>query len=194
MIFDYKPFDGVLHSFYNSDKAYYKSVLTISSDSNWLDETQRFNAFDFDDSTEWYSSQNCEPNPWLSFCFHNYQVKLTGFEIKTSDMTCRPDFIMFGGSNDNKSYSFQSYSVSLEQGESAYNDFPSSLSDYFRCFKYIGTKNSDDCSPSGYRTDIAQIEIFGILRNYRGNINCITIHPWYLPKFTLISFDILFSF
>ena len=193
ILIEYKHLDGVLHYFYKKDNNYYNNELTIKDDSNWVGINYKEDAFDFSTSSFWTSSKDCAPNPWISFCFKNHQVFLTSFEIVTTALTCRPRVFLFGGSNDDKSYSFQSYEVTMGPNASVHEEFPSNQSDYFKCFKYIGTQNTAElCTPSGYRTDILQIEIFGILREYRNQNHCLIFKKCLILKESLIYISSLF--
>ena len=105
MKFPHKELNGIFRYLFtkkvNIDQYY--SLYNISVDSIYESSYYHgpLNSFDFDNSSAWFSSQKCGPNPWLSFCFIHNKVKLTGFEIQNSGGTCLVTEFLFGGSNDN---------------------------------------------------------------------------------------------
>ena len=155
--------DGILHRLYQGNQKKYFDQFTIDADSSF-DESDgkriKRQAFDFNNISYWTSSPNCGPNPWISFCFKHYKVKLMGFEIQTSTGTCFPNQFKFGVSNNPSDYSYQEYSVAMTNGSIVYQDF--NTQEFNRCFKYLSKETSSSCQ-ANYRTDIAQIELYGTL-------------------------------
>ena len=178
---------GILQHIKSQNPQTYQNQFTIAQDSFHGSLYGKY-AFDLNASTFWTSSDTCDPNPWVSICFKHYRVKLTGFEIQTSYGTCRPKTISFGEFTNNLTFNSQTYEVNMTQGSIIYRNF--SGSSFSRCFKYIGNENSQDCSPSGYRTDITQIELYGFLvsiSELRNLIKCTKSPPFFTIKVIFIS-------
>ena len=157
------PLTGILHDLSTKESDYYTKELEIFVDSHAPSDLPE-KAFDFQPDTWWTSSQSCEPNPFIKFCFKHKAIKLTGFELQSSLGTCRPHLFLFGQSIDNYSFFSHSYSTNMNASSIEYFSFESS--EYSKCFQFISTRQSDSCNPAGYRSDIAQFELYGKVKNF----------------------------
>ena len=159
MLFEHsESLAGIFHYLKIQFPDTYSSLFNTTASSSNNNERLPKYAFDFDDSTYWTASTECEPNPSIAFCFIDYKVKITGFELQNSNQGCRVTDFLFGGSNNHTQYEYHEFSSNAQRNEVFYNTFQSRM--YYQCFKYIALTNRE-CS--GYRTDIAQIELYGEL-------------------------------
>ena len=186
MHFPYKSQDGILHYLYKKDKKYYKNNKIFSFASSGYKEPYLIeNAFDFNDSTYWYSKEEATEH-FISFCFLKGFVDLEKYEIHTSlsgdDI---PYKWAFYGSNDNKAWTREeNVTQEIEKGQSAVVEWRNGI---FRCFKLILIKNSRNNLPS----DLRQIELFG---TYYPNPSLRTCYNKHKPNNLIILTLILTSY
>ena len=187
--FPYQQLNGILHFLFlenNNDNSY----LFTKSDSIYDSTATEDKAFDFEGSTYWTSGQTAGP-AWIYFCFYNYYIKITEFEIHTTTGECRPSKFQFGFLDLNGSYVFKDFQVNAEKGAIIHEQYQAPI--FSKCFKYISTEST--CPSGAKRTDIVQFELFGSLMydSELFNQRC-TYQDIYLKLNPVILFFLIFYF
>ena len=184
--FPYKQTNGILRYFFDHQRAFYNGILSIDSQilNGTYEQNNVHNAFDFNKNTYWIQDINAEEKiNWISFCLNYYPVKITHYEISTTNMGNRPVNWTFSVSNDGKTFVNEQVSYHpMETGEI----YPVSYrtSEAYHCFKYTHTGITEQ---GGYRSDIVQFEIFGSVLNLNGCtfVNTLKMKPIFILIFTL---------
>ena len=185
MEFKHQKNNGIFKYLYNGYLNYY-SQFTISAQY----EAGHHSTYAFDWTTSyWYAgtSANVPEKAALAFCFNGRKVNLTGYEITTSNMACRPQKWNFTASNDEKEWTTPDViSHSIGSREVYYRDYSPGT---FRCFKIVHTAYLSHRECGSYAYDIDQIELFGTLyTDSKTKVQC-TIH---LFRFNPVSFYLIF--
>ena len=176
MNFPYQKDNGIIKYLYNQTQS--KNIIIEAS----LSSSGYDAKYAFDWTTKyWWAGLSAPINTYISFCFLNYKVRITGYELTTSSGKCRLESWITSVSNDNiiwvkeapENYQF----APLESQYFSY--YPGT----FQCMKISLTTYSSTCK--GYGTDINQIEIFGTLYNLSPAINAFTCKPKIHLNFSL---------
>ena len=89
---------------YNTSKDYYSEFNYYA-----IDDGGHISKYAFDWSAYyWFAGKNISEFISLEFCFVNKAVRLSGYEITTSQYECRPISWEFSGSNNRLDWSFPS--------------------------------------------------------------------------------------
>ena len=157
MFFKYQQTNGILRYFFTKKKNLYDEIVTYNSANN---HASLKTAFDFKSDTFWVPEYNsAQSETWMSFCLNFYMVKLTYYEITTSNGGNRPTNWSFSVSKDGINYSNEKIEEHpMEKGEIYPVEYQTTES--FRCFKYSHHGLTSQNEP---RSDITQIELFGTL-------------------------------
>lgn len=186
MEFPYKKQNGVLRYLYSIDHQYFNNTVLFSYEySNFHKLYIPSNAFDFGTNNYWADTNNAQTGQtnFISFCFTNHKVKLTGYEIKTASGETRPYVWSFSGSNDGKVWhNIKEVKHSMGKEELYYTKWSGGT---YRCFRYDSILNTVGNS---IYSDVQQIEIFGTLhylneptvRECRMHRNIVKNHDFFL--------------
>ena len=159
------PNQGVLKYLWNRYNQYYYSYVNVTATSH-SDSFFPKNAVDFDSSSYWFTNENDDNDPHLIFCLNNYKFRLTGYEITTTNLWCRPHHWKIIVSQNNNLWientdtiNEQSLEKQLEGGKPHYYEFETN--GIYQC---VQIKHITDVLPnSGCKLgfDLVQIELFG---------------------------------
>ena len=185
MEFVHQKNNGIFKYLYNNNLNYYSQFAI-----NAIYDTDHHSTYAFDWTTSyWYAGHSTlsQEQSTLEFCFNGRRVNLTGYEITTSDMTCRPKTWNFTASNDKTSWTSPDVvSHSMGSREVYYRDYSPGT---FRCFKLIPTTYLSHNECKSYAFDIDQIELFGTLYTDPEKQMLCTFH---LFHFSPVYFNLLF--
>ena len=125
--------NGIFRNMFKS-KDYWSLFHFDNSPSPWH---PAINAFNFSTEDHWFASEmnNTTSPAFLSFCFHYFKVKASGYEITTANYTGNPKLWSFSASNDQQTWSQYGPNVShsMSQNDKYYVSWNTSLP--FRCFR-----------------------------------------------------------
>ena len=147
--YSYVKQNGILRSFYNKNKNFYKENVSITAISAGSEDLKEEYALNFNSANYFFLKS-------FSFCFKKGTALITKYELETSSNGCRPAVWSFAGSNNNKNWKHvEEHSHNMTKNEIYSVDWNHGI---FRCYMLFGITNQ--CSATG-NIDIRQIEIFG---------------------------------
>ena len=152
-----KPLNGIIRYLYdNNNHNIWDSIIAeVSSNDSSLSYLMPY-AFDFDDATYWVGDHRLGDPVHVIFCFKNFYVKPSGFELSVPGNYLLAKSFSFSSLNNKKEeVTSELYSYSFEPNAVHYFSFHSSPS---QCFKLVCHENVYDASK---RFDVNQIEIYG---------------------------------
>ena len=166
MIYDYQysstnKLHGILRFFFDKGTEIYENVLKYHGTSVSQQYYVKY-AFNFDNDKYWIGRTDENDFTNLTFCLNNYYVKISGFEISTSNGGATlPKKFAFSSSMNNETYSnLKDYEYSFRKADIHYFPYNNKVSN---CFKLICIESID-----GYSVfDVNNIEIYGIFSSNR---------------------------
>ena len=162
-LFPYESQNGILR--YIQKKAGSKYFTNVNISTDYAIATEAKLAFDFNDKTYWITNNNAHNGNYLLFCLSNHTVKITGYEITASTYNASGTPFKWGFSAGNNTNNEKIEEYKMNPGEKHY--VPYSKEGFFNCFRYINrgyiSLDKENNVGPGYRSRVAQIEIFGYL-------------------------------
>ena len=149
--------NGILKRLYLNDNNYFQTKIKINYSSIYDDSTIYPSApLDFSDSRYWVGDILKYNDHYFSFCFIKSSVKITGYEMKTSNGTNKPVRWYFSASNDGVNWMFKTeQSHNYQANEVKHFEWNKGT---FKCFR-IDCIQSAMSQYSGF--DIYKLELYG---------------------------------
>ena len=100
---------GILYSFYKTYKDNYYDIVSVTNSSRFSNKTDGLGIIDFDKNTYWIS--NAGVGEYVTIHFPYHYIKIEGYEIQSSYLTCNPKEWSFAASNDGVNFEHELITV-----------------------------------------------------------------------------------
>ena len=168
MNFPLEKENGIFSYLYKKFNGKIDSYITTSVSFPFLNGYPPSTLFDSNRNSYWIVENNAPENNFLTFCFKNLDVKITGYRITTPSVNYNDAWPKKWGfiamyspddSNDNETI------VELKTPIQHYDSYKTNYSrSVHKCFRYINHEFSE--LGYGYRSRISEIELYGILYGF----------------------------
>ena len=165
MEFPYEKGKGILSYLFKKYNGNIEKYINYSQSFNYYQEQSTRYLFDDSSETYWIQEGDAPYENYIYFCFLDYYVKITYFEIYCPNISVDyswPSKWGFSGTNYIEKWNENENIISDEMYPSYYSSKSYSRGT-FQCFSFISHGNEKDEAKNKYRTRISKIDIFGTL-------------------------------